>query len=60
MKTKSSSPRRRSRGIDPGRADRGVGLFASAALDNLKIEGGAELLRAMPNVNFSKSNFSRL
>ncbi|HET6538186.1 MAG TPA: TonB-dependent receptor [Sphingopyxis sp.] len=27
-------------------------------MDDLKIEGGSELLRAIPNVNFSKSNFS--
>lgn len=28
------------------------------ALDDRKIEGGSELLRAIPNVNFSKTNFS--
>ena len=32
--------------------------LSSAALDDRKIEGGSELLRAVPNVNFSKSNFS--
>ncbi|UNU42763.1 TonB-dependent receptor [Sphingopyxis sp. YF1] len=32
--------------------------LSGAALDDRKIEGGAELLRAVPNVNFSKSNFS--
>lgn len=35
-----------------------VSAFSGAALDNLKIETGAELLRAIPNVTFSKSNFS--
>ncbi|AMG75126.1 TonB-dependent receptor [Sphingopyxis granuli] len=32
--------------------------LSSEALDDRKIEGGSELLRAVPNVNFSKSNFS--
>lgn len=32
--------------------------LSSAALDDHKIEGGAELLRAVPNMNFSKANFS--
>lgn len=32
--------------------------LSSAALDDRKIEGGSELLRAVPNVSFSKSNFS--
>ena len=32
--------------------------LAADALDDRKIEGGSELLRAIPNVNFSKSNFS--
>ena len=32
--------------------------LSSAALDDRKIEGGAELLRAVPNMNFSKGNFS--
>ncbi|MGB3318573.1 MAG: TonB-dependent receptor [Sphingopyxis granuli] len=32
--------------------------LSSEALDDRKIEGGSELLRAIPNVNFSKSNFS--
>jgi len=35
-----------------------VSAFSGAALDNLKIETGGELLRAIPNVTFSKSNFS--
>lgn len=35
-----------------------VSAFSGEALDDLKIEGGSELLRAIPNVNFSKSNFS--
>lgn len=35
-----------------------VSAFSAAALDNLKIESGGELLRAIPNVTFSKSNFS--
>ncbi|GAA0464787.1 TonB-dependent receptor [Parasphingorhabdus litoris] len=32
--------------------------LSSSALDDRKIEGGSELLRAVPNVSFSKSNFS--
>ena len=32
--------------------------LSASALDDRKIEGGSELLRAIPNVNFSKSNFS--
>ena len=32
--------------------------LSANALDELKIEGGAELLRAVPNVSFSKTNFS--
>ncbi|MDZ3833384.1 MAG: TonB-dependent receptor [Sphingopyxis sp.] len=32
--------------------------LSADALDDRKIEGGSELLRAVPNVNFSKSNFS--
>lgn len=32
--------------------------LSADALDDYKIEGGSELLRAIPNVNFSKSNFS--
>jgi outer membrane receptor protein involved in Fe transport len=35
-----------------------VSAFSGAALDARKIEGGSELLRAVPNVSFSKSNFS--
>jgi len=35
-----------------------VSAFSGQALDDLKIEGGSELLRAVPNVTFSKSNFS--
>ncbi len=35
-----------------------ITALSSAALDDRKIEGGAELLRAVPNVNFSKGNFS--
>lgn len=35
-----------------------VSAFSGEALDDLKIEGGSELLRAIPNVTFSKSNFS--
>jgi outer membrane receptor protein involved in Fe transport len=35
-----------------------VSAFTSKTLDEYKIEGGAELLRAVPNVNFSKNNFS--
>lgn len=32
--------------------------LSAKALDDRKIEGGSELLRAIPNVNFSKTNFS--
>lgn len=32
--------------------------LSDQALDDRKIEGGSELLRAVPNVNFSKTNFS--
>ena len=32
--------------------------FTPKALDDHKIESGAELVRAVPNVNFTKSNFS--
>ncbi|MEN3746408.1 TonB-dependent receptor [Sphingomonas sp. HF-S3] len=35
-----------------------VSAFSSEALNERKIEGGSELLRAIPNVSFSKSNFS--
>ncbi len=35
-----------------------VSAFNGEELDSLKIETGGELLRAVPNVNFSKSNFS--
>ncbi len=35
-----------------------VSAFSSEGLDDLKIERGEELLRAIPNVTFSKSNFS--
>lgn len=35
-----------------------MSALSADALDDLKIEGGAELLRAIPNVNFSKTNFS--
>lgn len=35
-----------------------VSAFSADTLDELKIEGGAELLRAVPNVTFSKSNFA--
>lgn len=35
-----------------------MSAFSAENLDALKIEGGAELLRAVPNVNFSKSNFA--
>lgn len=35
-----------------------VSAFSAQALDDKKIEGGSELLRAVPNVSFSKSNFS--
>lgn len=35
-----------------------VSAFSAETLDAMKIEGGAELMRAIPNVSFSKSNFS--
>ena len=35
-----------------------VSAFSAEKLDDMKIEGGSELLRAIPNVSFSKSNFS--
>lgn len=35
-----------------------ITALSSAALDARKIEGGSELLRAVPNVTFSKTNFS--
>lgn len=35
-----------------------MSAFSAEALDDYKIEGGSELLRAVPNMNFSKSNFS--
>jgi outer membrane receptor protein involved in Fe transport len=35
-----------------------ISAFSAESLDDHKIEGGSELLRAVPNVNFSKSNFS--
>ncbi len=35
-----------------------VSAFSAQALDERKIEGGPELLRAIPNVTFSKGNFS--
>ncbi|WP_292035987.1 MULTISPECIES: TonB-dependent receptor [unclassified Brevundimonas] len=35
-----------------------VSAFSAENLDALKIEGGSELMRAIPNVSFSKSNFS--
>ena len=35
-----------------------ITALSNEALDDYKIEGGSELLRAVPNVNFSKSNFS--
>jgi outer membrane receptor protein involved in Fe transport len=35
-----------------------VSAFSAETLGAYKIEGGSELLRAVPNVNFSKSNFS--
>ncbi len=35
-----------------------VTAISGEGLDDYKIETGAELLRAVPNVNFSKSNFS--
>ncbi|WP_235302841.1 TonB-dependent receptor domain-containing protein [Sphingopyxis sp. MWB1] len=35
-----------------------ISAFSPEALDEKKVEGGAELVRTVPNVNFSKSNFS--
>ncbi|EJL37199.1 outer membrane cobalamin receptor protein [Caulobacter sp. AP07] len=35
-----------------------VTALSSENLDTLKIEGGSELVRAVPNVTFSKANFS--
>jgi outer membrane receptor protein involved in Fe transport len=35
-----------------------VSAFSSETLDAMKIEGGSELMRAIPNVTFSKANFS--
>lgn len=35
-----------------------VSAFSAEMLDAMKIEGGSELLRAIPNVSFSKNNFS--
>lgn len=35
-----------------------ITALTAEGLDSRKIEGGSELLRAIPNVNFSKSNFS--
>lgn len=35
-----------------------ISAFSAEQLDQYKIEGGSELLRAVPNVSFSKSNFS--
>ncbi|MCH9690459.1 MAG: TonB-dependent receptor plug domain-containing protein, partial [Gammaproteobacteria bacterium] len=35
-----------------------VSAFSEDRMDDLKIERGEELLRAIPNVTFSKSNFS--
>nr|WP_312811865.1 TonB-dependent receptor [Brevundimonas sp.] len=35
-----------------------VTALSADALDVMKIEGGSELLRAIPNVSFSKANFS--
>lgn len=35
-----------------------VSAFSGDKLDNLKIETGGELLRSIPNVTFSKTNFS--
>lgn len=35
-----------------------VSAFSKKALDEYKIEGGSELLRAIPNLNFSKTNFA--
>ncbi|MGH6613704.1 TonB-dependent receptor domain-containing protein [Sphingomonas sp.] len=35
-----------------------ISAFSRKSLDDHKIEGGSELLRAVPNVTFSKGNFS--
>jgi outer membrane receptor protein involved in Fe transport len=35
-----------------------VSALSSEALNEMKIEGGSELVRAVPNVSFSKANFS--
>ena len=35
-----------------------VSAFSAETLDAMKIEGGSELLRAIPNVSFAKNNFS--
>lgn len=35
-----------------------ITALSAQALDDQKIEGGSELLRAVPNVTFSKSNFA--
>ena len=35
-----------------------VSAFSAETLDAMKIEGGSELMRAIPNVSFSKNNFS--
>jgi len=35
-----------------------LSAFTAENLDALKIEGGSELMRAVPNVTFSKANFS--
>ncbi|WP_447752129.1 TonB-dependent receptor domain-containing protein [Sphingopyxis fribergensis] len=35
-----------------------VSAFSAQALDEQKVEGGSELVRAVPNVSFSKTNFA--
>ncbi|WP_255247113.1 TonB-dependent receptor [Sphingopyxis sp. GW247-27LB] len=35
-----------------------VSAFSAKSLDEQKIEGGSELVRAVPNVSFSKTNFA--
>ncbi|QNQ11906.1 TonB-dependent receptor [Sphingomonas alpina] len=35
-----------------------ISVFTAKTLDEQKIEGGSELLRGTPNVNFSKTNFA--
>ncbi|PZT99036.1 MAG: TonB-dependent receptor [Brevundimonas sp.] len=35
-----------------------VSAFSEERLETLRIDGGSELLRAIPNVNFSKDNFT--